>query len=71
MEDIDKIIKKLNPDKAIGLDRIPIKVIKASANIIDSHLTYIINRNRKINKYFEGVKIALVTSTYKIMTEIR
>ena len=49
MEDINKIIKKLNPNKAAGPDSIPIKVIKASANIIDSYLIYIINKDRKIN----------------------
>ena len=48
-EDINKIIKKLNPNKATVPDRIPINVIKASAVIIDSQLTYIINKDRKIN----------------------
>ena len=48
-EDINKIIKKLHPNKATDPDRIPLKVIKASANIIDSHLTYITNKDRKIN----------------------
>ena len=62
-EDTNKIIRKLNPNKATGPDRIPIKVIKASANIIDSHLTYIINKYRKINKYSEGAKTALVRPT--------
>ena len=42
-EDINKIIRKLSPNKATGLDRIPIKAIKDSANIIDSHITHIIN----------------------------
>ena len=64
-EDINKIIRKLNSNKATGPDRIPIKVIKASANIIDSHLTYIINKDRKINKYSEGAKTALVRPIYK------
>ena len=45
-EDINKIIKKLNPNKDTGPDRISIKVIKASANIIDSRLTYIFNINK-------------------------
>ena len=49
MEDINKTIKKLNPNKAAVPDSIPIKVIKASANIIDSYLIYIINKDRKIN----------------------
>ena len=65
MEDINKIIRKLNPNKATGPDRIPIKVIKASANIIDSHLTYIINKDRKTNKYSEDAKTALVRPIYK------
>ena len=38
MEDINKIIRKLNRNKATGPDHIPTKVIKASANIINSHL---------------------------------
>ena len=38
MEDINKIIKKLNSNKATGPGHNPIKNIKASANIIDSHL---------------------------------
>ena len=71
MVDINKIIKKLNPNKATSPDHIPIKVIKASANIINSHLTYIINKGRKINKYSEGVKTALVRLTNKKMKEIR
>ena len=71
MENINKIIKKLNPNKATNPDPIPIKVIKASANITNSHLTYIINKGRKINKYSEGVKTALARLTYKKMKEIR
>ena len=47
---INKIIGKLNSNKAAGPDCIPINVIKASANVIDSHLTCIINKDRKIQK---------------------
>ena len=64
-EDINKIIRKLNPNKATGPDHIPIKVIKASGNIIDSHLTYIINKDRKTNKYSEDAKTALARPIYK------
>ena len=42
-----------------------IKVIKVSPNIIDSHLTCIINKDRKIKKYSENAKIALVWPIYK------
>ena len=41
-EDINKIIKSLNPNKASGPDIIPLKTIKTAANVIDSHLVYII-----------------------------
>ena len=50
-EDINKIIKALNPNKATGPDRIPLMKIKTAANVIDSHLECI------INKYFNEKKI--------------
>jgi len=64
-EDINKIIKKLNPNKATGPDRIPLKITIASANIIDSHLQYIINRDKEKNRYSEDAKTALVWPIYK------
>ena len=49
-EDINKIIKSLNPSKATGPDHIPLKIIKTVANVIDSHLAHIINKDlKKIN----------------------
>ena len=36
-EDINIIIKSLNPNKAIGPDRIPLKMIKTASNVTDSH----------------------------------
>ena len=64
-EAINKIIKKLNPNKATGPDKIPLKILIASANIIDCHLSYIINKDRKINRYSEDAKTALVRPIYK------
>ena len=43
--DINKIIKSLNSNKATGPDRIPLKFIKITPNVTDSHLAYIINKN--------------------------
>ena len=43
-EDINKIIKSLNPNKATGPDH-----IKAAANVIDCHLAHIINKDLKEN----------------------
>ena len=65
MEDINKIIRKLNPNKATGQDRIPIKVYRASAYIIDFHLTCIINKDRKTYKYSKDTKSALFRPIYK------
>ena len=42
-EQINKIIKKLNPNKATGPDKIPPKIVIFAANITDSHLGNIIN----------------------------
>ena len=39
---INKIIKGLNPKKATGPDKIPVKIVKLAASVIDSHLTNII-----------------------------
>ena len=59
-EDITTIIKSLNPNKATGRDLIPLKTIKASANIIARHLTGMMNKDLKANKYSESAKAAIV-----------
>ena len=53
-EQINKIIKRLNPNKVI-----------LSANIIDYHLANIINHDLDNNSFFEGAKIATVRTIYK------
>ena len=42
VEDINKIIKSLNPRKATGSDSIPIKILDIARNFTDSHLKNII-----------------------------
>ena len=64
-EHANEIIKSLNPNKATGPDRIPLKIIKTAANIIDYHLAYIINKDLKENKFSENAKTALVRPIYK------
>ena len=64
-EDINKIFKSLNPNKATGLDHIPLKIIKAAANVTDSHLAHVINNDLKENKLSENAKTALVGRIYK------
>ena len=51
VEDIIEKIKSLNPRKATGSDGNPVKILKIVRNLIDSHLTNIINRDIKENKF--------------------
>ena len=44
-QDINKIINSLTSNKATGPDGIPVIFIKLSANVIDSHLANIINKD--------------------------
>ena len=64
-EDRNKIIKSLNSNKATDPDRMPLKIIKTAANVTDSHLAYIINKDLKENKCSENAKTALVRHIYK------
>ena len=41
-EEIKKIIKELDPKNTTGLEKIPPKIVKMSADVIDSHLPNII-----------------------------
>ena len=52
------INKIINSFKATGSEGIPVKLIKLSANVIDSHLANIINNDIDLNCYSENAKIA-------------
>ena len=47
--EINNIIKDLNSKKVTGPDKSPVKIVKLVANVIDLHLTNIINNNLSIN----------------------
>ena len=64
-EDINKIVKSLNINKATGPDGIPLKLIKLSANFVDKYLTSIINHNISRSYFSDGAKNALVKPIYK------
>ena len=66
---IKKIIKSLNPKKATGPDKIPVKIVKLAASIIDSHLTNIINNDLSNNAVLDSAKLASVRPIYEEMTE--
>ena len=51
--------------KATGSDRIPPKIVKLSSNIIDSHLTSIINSDLLKDSFFGDAKTASLRSIFK------
>ena len=63
-EEINILIKRLNPKKATGPDGIPLKIIKLSA-VIDKHLTNIINTDLESSCFSENAKISPVKPIYK------
>ena len=63
-EEINILIKRLNPKKATGPDGIPLKIIKLSADVIDKHLTNIINTDLECSSFSENAKIASVKPIY-------
>ena len=51
-----KLLKNINIKKATGPDTIPPKLVKLSANIVDSHLCNIINKDLESNSFQMGQK---------------
>ena len=54
----------MNPKKATGPDKIPVKIVKLAASVIDSHLTNIIN-DLSDNAFSDSAKLASVRPIYK------
>ena len=63
-EEINILIKHLNPKKATGPDGIPLQIIKLSPDVIDKHLTNI-NTDLECSCFSEKAKIASVKPIYK------
>ena len=63
--EVNTIIKSLNSKKSSGLDGIPIKIIKCTANIIDCHMANIMNMGIENQKYPEEAKKASIRPIYK------
>ena len=54
------LIKRLNPRKVTGTDGVPLKIIKLSADVINKHLSNIINTDLECLCFSENAKIASV-----------
>ena len=65
IEDINKIIKNINPKKATGPDKIPPNIVRLLAKIIDSHLmisVIILSQTRqKLQQFDEPIKRKIPT----------
>ena len=59
-EEINILIKRMNPKKATEPDGIPLKIIKLSADIIEKQLTNIINTDLESSCFSENAKIPSV-----------
>ena len=64
-EEVNKIMSKLDTTKACGPDKIPPKIVKISANILDSPIANIITANINSNRFSENAKNANVPPVYK------
>ena len=60
VEQINKILRNENSRKATGPDKIPPKIFRMLANIVDSHLTNIINSDLKRNSFSGSAKVASI-----------
>ena len=65
-EDIKKIVKSLNVNKATGPDGMLLKLIKLSANVVvDKYLTNIINHDISRSCFSDAANNSLVRTIYK------
>ena len=59
------MIRSLDAKKATVPDKIPLKVVKMLAYIIDNYLTNIINNDLLRNSFLDSAKIASVKPIFK------
>ena len=65
VSDINALLKSVNTRKNTGPDNIPPKLVKLSANVIDSHLCNIINKDLKNSTFPDAAKFASIRPIYK------
>ena len=65
VEQINKILRNINSRQAKGPYKIPPKIVKMLANIIDSHLTNTINSDLKRNAFSDSAKVASIRPFFK------
>ena len=65
VSDINTLLKSVITEEATGPDNILPKLVKLSANVIDSHLCNIINEVLQNSSFFDTAKIASARPIYK------
>ena len=65
VSDINSLLKRINIKKATGPDTIPPKLVKMSADIIDTHLCNIINKDIENSTFSDGAKLVSIRPIYK------
>ena len=65
VDQINKIIRRLDVKKATGPDKIPVKIVKMSAYIINKHLINIIKKDIIRNSFSGSAKVASVRPVFK------
>ena len=65
VSDINTLLKSVNTKKATGPANIPPKLVKLSANVIDSNLCNVINKGLQNSSFPDAAKVASVRPIYK------
>ena len=65
IEDINKIIYNIIPEKPTGPDKIAQLIVRLSPNIIDSYLMNIINSDLSNSSFLNEAKVATIRAIYK------
>jgi len=64
-KDIENIIKNLDTSKAMGIDNIPARLVKQSADVIYRPLTKILNKSIEKDNFPDPMQIGKITPVYK------
>ena len=64
-KDIENIIKNLDTSKAMGIDNIPARLVKQSADVIYRPLTKILNKSIDKDNFPDPMQIGKITPVYK------
>ena len=64
-KDIEEIMKRLDTSKATGIDTIPARLVKISANVTHKPLTKILNKSILLDHFPNQMQVGKITPIYK------